>query len=576
MPHARNRNPSPIPEVTWDTGLKEMNETWKGAIACFGVAVFFAMTIGIIYWQVVDQPNKNWILRGTFSGLIWERNTHSIVIQTLTENKTFVEIGVKNVGNPEADVPFVRNLCWSNKTEFCFTWDSVANIKISLESDDASQTECYNITWTPLNCHMDLEDCFSMINVSWYGGASVQAQNWPINNASVSMQPFVVSDLQADPLGYGSVLERYFLGSTGVAVLVDPEVALQVGFESMRRFCLRKPPSMAKLPLKYTVCVGSNLKAMHQEVRLRPLSHKPALPNMDILWLPFWKLLVNVDSGVKLERELRTFSNRLKRLHLGEGVLSLTEHSTALLSDMLDHEYLYGKKKVSEGTTRDLTLLRLLNISATLSPFLGIDSQQFQASLEDGREAYWLSLPATPQGHLAPLLTHWKEKFCVKLNVSNPAAVAWFIERVSSLRALLGVEYLVLEGGERNPFQEHGLCPPKALARDEYIQLLAEVATRISNSVIVTAGTRPSQTPLFLSMVPLSSDWSHSGLKGLIPSVLHYSLLGHSFFIPDAVAPSPWSLSLTRSSSSAGWRSSAFSLSCPSRLPPGCTLRTGS
>ncbi|KAJ8340047.1 hypothetical protein SKAU_G00346800 [Synaphobranchus kaupii] len=314
-----------------------MNETWKGAIACLGVAVFFVMTIGIIYWQVVDQPNKNWVLRGSFSGLIWERSTHSLVIQTLTENKTFVEIDVRNVGNPEVDVPFVRNLCWLNKTEFCYTWDSVADVKISLESDDTSQTECYNITWTPLNCHMDLKDCFSMVNVSWYGGASVQAQNWPINNASVSLQPFVVSDLRDDPSGYGSVLERYFLGSTGVAVLVDPEVALHVGFDSMRNFCLRTPPSMEHLPLKYTVCVGPNLKAVHQKVWRHPPSHKPALPNMDTLWLPFWKLLVNVDSGVKLERELRTFSNRLKRLRLGEGVISLPEHSTSLLSDMVGH-----------------------------------------------------------------------------------------------------------------------------------------------------------------------------------------------------------------------------------------------
>lgn len=36
-------------------------------------------------------------------------------------------------------------------------------------------------------------------------------------------------------------------------------------------------------------------------------------------------------------------------------------------------------------------------------------------------------------------------------------------------------------------------------------------------------------------MSPLHSDWSHAGLKGLIPSVLHYSLLGYNFFIPDAV-----------------------------------------
>lgn len=157
MPHARNRNPSPIPEVTWDTGLKEMNETWKGAIACLGVAVFFVMTIGIIYWQVVDQPNKNWILRGTFSGLIWERRTQSLVIQTLTEDKTYVEIDVGNVGSPDIEVPFVRNLCWLNKTEFCYTWDSVAEVKISLEVNEETETECYSMTWTPVHCHVQLK-----------------------------------------------------------------------------------------------------------------------------------------------------------------------------------------------------------------------------------------------------------------------------------------------------------------------------------------------------------------------------------------------------------------------------------
>lgn len=51
--------------------------------------------------------------------------------------------------------------------------------------------------------------------------------------------------------------------------------------------------------------------------------------------LPFWKLLANVDSGPKVERELRTFSNRLRRHQLGEGIISLSEHSTNLLSDMV-------------------------------------------------------------------------------------------------------------------------------------------------------------------------------------------------------------------------------------------------
>ncbi|XP_034032774.1 SITS-binding protein [Thalassophryne amazonica] len=539
MPHARNRNPSPIPEVTWDTGLKEMNETWKGAIACLGVAVFFVMTIGIIYWQVVDQPNKNWILRGAFSGLIWERRTHSLVIQTLTDDKTYVEIDVGNVGNPDTEVPFVRNLCWLNKTEFCYTWDSVAEVKISLEVDEETETECYSMTWTPVHCHVELKDCFSMANVSWYGGASVRGQSWPINNQNVTMQPFIVSDLKDNPSGFGlRPGERYFLGSSGVAVLVSPEVPLQLGLDSREQFCLQSLASMERLPLEYTVCVAHDVKAAHQEAMLQLSPQSRELPNMKTLWLPFWKLLPNVDLGPKVERELRTFSNRLRRHQLGDGVITLDEHSTTLLSEM-DHNYLNGRKTgMSKRLTRDLPLVKLLNISITLSPFLGVDTTQFHTSLVDGTEAYWLSLPSAAQGQLIPVMSQWRGRFCVKLNITNPGAVSWFLDRVGSLQAHVGMEYIMLEGGEGNLFEEQALRPPQALDGDKYISLLADLATRIGDSTIMTAGTRSSHKPLFVTMTPLQSDWSSLGLKGIITSLLHHALLGYNFLIPDAVGGS--------------------------------------
>uniref|UniRef100_W5LBR6 Si:ch211-236l14.4 n=1 Tax=Astyanax mexicanus TaxID=7994 RepID=W5LBR6_ASTMX len=537
MPHARARNPSPIPEVTWDTGLKEMNETWKGAIACLGVAIFFVMTIGIIYWQVVDQPNKNWILKGGFSGLIWERRAHSLLIQTLSEDKTFVEIDVGNVGNPDMEVPFVRNLCWLNKTEFCYTWDSVAEVKISLEIADESETECYSMTWTPVHCHVELKDCFSMVNVSWYGGASVHSPSWPINDEDVSMQPFRVSDLRDNPAGFGSVLERYFLGSSGVAVLVAPHIPLHVGVQSRQQFCLQTAPSMERMPLQYTVCVGQNISSVHQEAIQQLNMPYRELPKMNVLRLPFWKLPANVDSGVKVEKELRTFSNRLKRHHLGEGIISLDEHSTSLLSNM-DHDYLSGRRRTSKRQTRDLPFVKLLNISVTLSPYLSVDTRQFQTSMQDGTQDYWLSLPSGPSARLVPLLTQWRGKYCVKLNITNPKAVNWFLERVGSLHSRLGMEYIILEGGEGNPFEEQALRPPPALAGDEYVGLLAGLAERIGDNAIVSAGTRSSHKPLFIHMSALQSDWSYAGLKGIIPSLLHYSLLGYNFFIPDAVGGS--------------------------------------
>lgn len=97
---------------------------------------------------------------------------------------------------------------------------------------------------------------------------------------------------------------------------------------------------------------------------------------------------------------------------------------------------------------------------------------------------------SSPSALQIPVLSQWRGKFCVKLNITNPGAVSWFLDRAGSLQAHLGMEYIMLEGGEGNLFEEQALQPPEALARDKYISLLADLAARIGDTTIVTAGTR--------------------------------------------------------------------------------------
>lgn len=86
-----------------------------------------------------------------------------------------------------------------------------------------------------LHMHVFIQDCFSMANISWYGGASVRGQTWPINDQNATMQPFIVSDLKDNPSGFGSALERYFLGSSGKRSLMGFALDLVVrnGFRNL-------------------------------------------------------------------------------------------------------------------------------------------------------------------------------------------------------------------------------------------------------------------------------------------------------------------------------------------------------
>ncbi|KAF7245499.1 SITS-binding protein [Varanus komodoensis] len=519
-----------------------MNKTWKGAVACLGVAVFFVMTIGIIYWQVVDQPNKNWILKGRASGLFWERKAHSLILQTLSEEKTLLVI---NMGSfPDVEVPFVKNLCSLNKSEFCYTWEAMADLKISLEASRASTTECYYFNWTPLHCQVKLKvkkirevDCFSMENVSWYGGPSVSHQFWPLNHVSTKSQPFIISNLSQTPDGYGSVLERYFLGSTGVTVMSASDIPLSLSIERDHQFCLESTPGADMAFLQYTVCASKGIISAHLEVGSQFSGQPRKLPDSGLLRLTVWRYYGEADSAAKMERGLRAFFSRLQTHRLGEGLIMLSEHSTMLLHHT-EHTYLPLLRRKRLHTVKlamDYSLIKPLKLAITLSPYASISSQLFQRSLQEGKEDFWLSHHSEPGDYAVPLLSRWRGQLSARLNVTSQAAVLWYMDQVNFLKQRLGAEYVIFEGGEGNLFLEHAIPPPTELKEDNYICILALIAVTLGNSSVISAGTRASHLPLFLQMSPRQSDWSYAGLKGIIPSALHYSLLGYNFFIPDAI-----------------------------------------
>nr|P19965.2 RecName: Full=SITS-binding protein; AltName: Full=SP105 [Tetronarce californica]CAA34209.1 4-acetamido-4'-isothiocyanostilbene-2, 2'-disulphonic acid-binding protein [Tetronarce californica] len=510
-----------------EPGIKEINETWKGAIACLGVALLFLMTIGVLYWQVVEKPDTNWVLRGQVSGLVWDKKSLSFSFKSLSQDKTFARIDARHL--PVRGGALLNNHCWFNTTRFCHTWDGVANLQVTLDTPNQSVAECYRVEWTPLNCQVALQDCFSMVNTSWYGGGSMRLQYWPINNANINSQPFVISDLQDTPTGYGSVLERYFLGSTGVAVRVHQEVPLHVGIESRKQLCLGIPPNAEMQPLRYTICVSDSLRSAHQQFGTVIPVVQPDQPDTSILRLPHWRSQRVADIALKLEHNLKTFTRKLKLHRLGEGIMDLGEQSTLLLSNEVDETL------QSQNRYRGLRQLRL---SITLSPFTSIDSHHFQTTLQEGRENLWLGLPSAANGSQGPLLMKWKGKFAVKLNISNEEAQDWFIEQVHSLQRRLEVDYVNLEVGVGSPYvgqAQHHSC---RLCGDDYINQFALLAEKLGNGTTVSAATRTAHLPVFVRMVPRQSDWSHAGLKGLIPSILHYSLLGYSFFIPDVIGGS--------------------------------------
>ncbi|XP_074698109.1 SITS-binding protein-like [Strix aluco] len=525
-----------IPEAAWTSGFREMTEPWKGAVGCLGVAVFFAMTIGIISWQALEQSPEEWVLRGRTGGVLWERRRGALLLRAPPAGRMVAVIAVGGV--PAAEPPPPRDRCWHDRGQFCYAWEEDAELRLSLEPPPAPATECYGVHWTPLRPDVMLKDCFSMANISWYGGASVRAQRWPLNGAESPAQPFVSGDFGKNPAGYGPVLERYFLGSTGVTVTVAPDVPLVLSLESDRHFCLQTPAGSDAVSLSYLLCVSPDIAAAHRHVGSQLAGQARALPDTALLGSPIWRYYGPAGSAAKIKRGLRSLAKKLKRHHLQEGVLALGESSTAILA-AADHVPSERRKRHNSARAWDPSLIEPLQLSITLSPYTSIASPLFLRWLRDGQAAsYCLSLQPRFGDCSVPLLTTWKGRLCARLNVTSELALSWYLARAQRLRQALGAAYVVFEGAEGNVFLERAVPPPAELAGDRYTAALAAALAALGNATIISAGAGSSHLPFFVQMSPLHSDWSHAGLKGLIPSVLHYSLLGYNFFIPDAVGGS--------------------------------------
>ncbi|XP_074774255.1 SITS-binding protein-like isoform X2 [Athene noctua] len=525
-----------IPEAAWTSGFREMTEPWKGAVGCLGVAIFFAMTIGIISWQALEQSPEEWVLQGRAGGVLWERRRGALLLRALPSGRTVAVITVGGV--PAAEPPPPRDRCWHDRGQFCYAWEEDAELRLSIEPPPAPATECYGVHWTPLRPDVMLKDCFSMANVSWYGGASIRAQHWPLNNAESPAQPFVSGNFGKNPTGYGPVLERYFLGSTGVTVMVAPDVPLVLSLESDRHFCLQTPAESDAVSLRYLLCVSPDITAAHRHVGSQLAGQARALPDTALLGSPIWRYYGPAGSAAKIKRGLRSLAKKLKRHHLQEGVLALGERSTAILA-AADHVPLERRKRHEASRAWDPSLIEPLRLSITLSPYTSIASPLFLRWLRDGQAAsYCLSLQPRFGDCSVPLLTTWKGRLCARLNVTSEPALSWYLARAQRLQQALGATYTVFEGAEGNIFLERAVPPPAELMGDRYTTALAAALAALGNATIISAGAGSSHLPFFVQMSPLHSDWSHTGLKGLIPSVLHYSLLGYNFFIPDAVGGS--------------------------------------
>ena len=97
------------------------------------------------------------------------------------------------------------------------------NVELKVKAKSYEDIRCSEISWRSKSS-TEFNDCLDITESFWYGGTEMKTQQfWPMNDQVINSYKPYITGLYDD---YSSVMERYWLSSSGVAVIVDSAAPL--------------------------------------------------------------------------------------------------------------------------------------------------------------------------------------------------------------------------------------------------------------------------------------------------------------------------------------------------------------
>lgn len=396
----------------------------------------------------------------------------------------------------------------------------------------------YDIEWTWRNSKkVALKDTFSMRNSHWYGAAQVKKQTWPLEKWCRKLAPYVTGNSYKDE--YGGVQERYWLSSKGVAIFVEPEVPLFVGMNTKNDGLLSlvakynrpyKDLDGSDLSLKYSIFQSSDVKSVHQMALCSVIPKPVDIPNEALFRDPIWSTWAQYKKDINQDIVLK-FAQEILRRGFKAAQVEIDDGWTPSYGDMCFDAVKFPNPKQMVDDLKEMGLETTLWVH----PFANLRSRAYSYD-----PSHWIQ-SSLPTGGM----TSWWNGYGRLLDVTNPAAVAWFTEGLTVLKEQYGFASYKFDAGEiswmpRWPVTHIPLKNPSA-----YTIKYAEMAYRLdqeSRRQEIRVGFRTQQLPVLVRMMDKDSNWSmDNGLQTLIPHALTFSVIGYPFMLPDMVGGNAYS-----------------------------------
>jgi hypothetical protein len=318
--------------------------------------------------------------------------------------------------------------------------------EITINSKQNTEFQCNSYEWkiasNTRTLNPDFEDCFQLTDAAWYGGAeSYTQQFWPINNQTYHYKPYLSGLFGTS----SAVLERYWLSSNGVAIIVNQSVPLFVNMNKTSICFLaanKYPyPEDNKLNLQYDVCTRVRpdpdplmLKNLHLFIVANYLGKPEGIPDDLMFKRPIWSTWANFKKDIN-ENNVLDYARDIIANNYSHSQIEIDDEWATKYGDFEFDQRKFPNIKTFVKSLKDLGF----RVTMWMHPFANFDSKNFILHVAD---KFWV----TVDGSL-PALTAWWNGIAGILDTTYSEATTWFVSQLNNLRDEYGIDSFKFDAG---------------------------------------------------------------------------------------------------------------------------------
>ncbi|KAF2354194.1 Glycoside hydrolase family 31 [Trinorchestia longiramus] len=470
---------------------------------------------------------------GTRSEMFSTRSTHSrLLVDTRTSTFRILRANLSDEVDMGLTIPpdTPTSPCSVPGADICLDYEGVA--QLSVRSED----HCQVVTWISRGA-TELKDCV-ILKGHWYGGGEQFTQPWPIEKHPMEETAYVTADmLQLIGEWYGGVTEAYWISSQGIAVYVPEEVPLFLSLVDTTddgvadEMCLaarKDAPFDARqsdLLLQYYLCSADDVREVHEATLPKFYARPSSIPDEEMIRDTVWTTWA----------EYKTEVNDTKVLDLAHQVIDRGyPYSHIEIDD--NWETCYGSATFNPDRFADPTALvnelHALGFRVTIwiHPFINDNCEAFTYADENG---YFVK---SADG-VTQLTSWWQGNSAGIIDFTNTEAVDWWTARLRNIQTTTGMDGFKFDAGETNWLPDvFTLNASLETWPNVYTMSYVNMASTFGGITEVRSGRHNQHSNIFFRMLDKNSNFNdNNGVQTLIPTLLHFGILGYPFVLPDMI-----------------------------------------